>query len=138
MLRNRDELDRLRPTTRPAHLKLVYARDESKISDRWRETADAYVVAFRELVDDFLSFERIDGYQIESSFAVACGRPCLDITVRQASEDPIASTKIFGAVNATKTYLRLKMDSIRLGAEDTWADVLVRVDFAEPELRQHR
>jgi hypothetical protein len=122
----------MRSATKPAHLTLAYARDEAKVPDRLRETADAYVFAFRELVQEFLSFDKIDGYQIEASLGVAYGRPCLDIKVHQPSKDLIINTKIFAAVNATRTYLGVKMDSIELGGDETWADVLVEVEYTEP------
>ena len=85
MLGNRDKLDSLRSTTTPAHLKLAYARDESKVFARLRETADTYVVAFRELVEEFLSSEKIDGYRIVLHAVIKLGKhmgsgrlvPCL-------------------------------------------------------------
>ena len=127
----------MRSTTKAAHLKLAYARDETKVSDRMRETAEAYVIAFRELVQEFLSSEKIDGHRIEGSLGLAHGRPCLDIKVHQPSEDPIINTKIFAAVNATWTYLEVKMDAIELGADNTWADVLVEVEYTEPAPAKH-
>jgi hypothetical protein len=122
----------MRSTTKPVHLKLAYERDAAQVRDRLRETADSYVTAFRDLVAEFLAFEKVDDYLIETSFGFVDGQPRLDISLRQSSEDLIAGTKIFAAVNATNTYLRLKMDRIELGSDRTFGDVLVEVEFVEP------
>jgi hypothetical protein len=122
----------MRSTTKPAHLKLAYTRETAAVSDRLQETADVYVSGFGKLFAEFLACEKIDACLIESKLAVSDVRPRLDIKLRQSSEDLVVSTKIFAAVNATTTYMSLKMDPIEIGDAQTWGDVLVEVEFVEP------